>query len=96
MAHTAKRKNKRKGNLAKVRRQNRLEVAPPPTQSDLVEKDAGFRRRIIALAVVVGVILLIFIIRLVQFQLVNGGSYLSQATSGQPPSSQSLSQSGEG
>lgn len=39
----------------------------------------SLRRRLVAFAVVAGVILLIFLLRLVQFQLVDGAAYRQQA-----------------
>lgn len=42
----------------------------------------SLKRRLIAFAVVAGVILLLFLLRLVQFQLVDGADYRHQAEQG--------------
>ncbi|NLW78610.1 MAG: hypothetical protein GXY32_04250 [Ruminococcaceae bacterium] len=39
----------------------------------------SLRRRLVAFAIVAGIILLIFLLRLVQFQLVDGAAYRQQA-----------------
>ena len=56
------------------------------------KKDKGFLRRIIALAVLVGIVLLFFLIRLVQFQLVEGEKYYSEATAAPSSSATASSQ----
>ena len=48
--------------------------------------DAGFRRRIIALGVLLGLLLFIFLLRLIQFQLVDGNTYRQQAEGTAPAS----------
>ncbi|MDL2323801.1 hypothetical protein LJC61_01440 [Ruminococcaceae bacterium OttesenSCG-928-A16] len=45
------------------------------------QKDSGFKRRTIALAVLLGIILVLFIARLVQFQLIQGAQYAAEANS---------------
>lgn len=56
------------------------------TKKQHIHTDAGFRRRIIALAVITGILFLVFLIRLVQFQLVDGSKYRTQAERGRPVS----------
>ena len=50
-----------------------------PDASGTHFRNAGFRRRIIALLVILGVILCLFLSRLAQFQLLDGRKYRTQA-----------------
>ena len=60
-----------------VRKKNQTsQIAPSVSEGPQTK---GFRRRMIAIAIVVAIILLVFIVRLVQFQLINGSEYAEQA-----------------
>lgn len=52
---------------------------------------SGFKRRMVAIAVLVFIILMFFIARLVQFQLIEGDKYASEAAKRNPASSQTVS-----
>lgn len=60
--------------------QTATEQAQQAAQAEVDKvREPGFRRRVIALAVILGIILLIFIARLVQYQLVDGRQYRQEA-----------------
>ena len=60
-----------------VRRKNQTSQIEPSASG--APQTKGFRRRMIAIAIVVAIILLVFLVRLVQFQLINGSEYAEQA-----------------
>lgn len=74
-----------------IKKENSRDAKEAPLPMQELEKprihtDAGFRRRIIALAVIMGVLFLIFLIRLAQFQLMGERKDRAQAESGTPSS----------
>lgn len=58
---------------------NNVNKDTPDANKKQPRPDAGFRRRIIALGVLLGLLLLIFLLRLVQFQLIDGEAYRRRA-----------------
>lgn len=53
---------------------------PDKEPQPLFKTDSGFWRRIIALSIIAGIILLLFLARLIQFQFVDAGSYNPAST----------------
>lgn len=60
-------------------RQTPIEGGALPVLQKPTAQTPGFRRRIIALAVLVGIVLFMFILRLAQFQLLEGAGYAAEA-----------------
>lgn len=80
-----KRKRKAKQGKAVVYRKQAEKQADKSKKEGLIARDAGFKRRMIALAILVAVVFLAFLVRIVQFQLGGGGA-------SQPASSSGISQ----
>ena len=55
------------------------EIRPAEAPLDKAPQTRGFRRRMIAIAIVVAIILAAFVLRLIQFQVVEGPYHAEQA-----------------
>ncbi|MFV0351998.1 MAG: hypothetical protein ACK5JF_06765 [Oscillospiraceae bacterium] len=71
--------------------QTQKEAKSDAEMSAQAPQTSGFKRRMVAIGVLVFIILLFFIARLVQFQLIEGDKYASEAAKGNITSSQTVS-----